>query len=130
MIFLNVRMNDNDGPPPPALLGVLPESLAAWKNGWTEMDDTAAFTIIEETDFFDDQMGDSLKNTFDCTAESIDEALTLRGREVNAVNTFQFLLEPAIDKIVDFTTQSLVGSGKSVTTKHELWTFLATTFLR
>jgi hypothetical protein len=63
-------MNDNDGPPPPALLGVLPESLAAWKNGWTEMDDTAAFTIIDEEEFFDDQMGDSLKNTFDCTAES------------------------------------------------------------
>jgi hypothetical protein len=63
-------------------------------------------------------------------AESIDEALSLRGREVNAVNIFQFLLEPAIDRIVDFTTQSLFSSGKSVTIKHELWTFFATTFLR
>ena len=49
---------------------------------------------------------------------------------MNAVNIFQFLLEPAIDKIVDFTTQSLIASGKTATNKHELWTFFGTTFLR
>jgi hypothetical protein len=123
-------VSDHDDPPPPRL-DDLPESLSAWKNGWSEMDETnQAFSVIDEEEFFTEQMGDSLKDTFVLTAESIDRALTLRGREVNAVNIFQFLLEPAIDKIVDFTTQSLIASGKIATTKHELWTFFATTFLR
>jgi hypothetical protein len=123
-------MNDHDDLPPPRL-GVVPESLLAWKNGWSEMDETnQAFTVIDEEEFFTEQMGDSLKDTFVLTAESIDRALSQRGREVNAVNIFHFLLELAIDKIVDFTTQSLIASGKTATTKHELWTFFATIFLR
>jgi hypothetical protein len=51
IILLIVRMNEHDGPPPPALLGVLPESLAAWKNGWTEIDETKAFTLIDKAEF-------------------------------------------------------------------------------
>jgi hypothetical protein len=123
---------DDDDPPPPLRLGALPVSLLAWKNGWSEMDETnQAFSVIDhEEEFFTQQMGESLKDTFVLMAESIDQALSLRGREVNAVNIFQFLLELAIDKIVDFTTQSLIASGKTATTKHKLWTFLATTFLR
>jgi hypothetical protein len=32
--------DDDDDLPPPPRLGALPESLLAWKNGWTEMDET------------------------------------------------------------------------------------------
>jgi hypothetical protein len=40
-------MNDDDDYPPPRL-GALPESLLAWKNGWTEMDETTqAFSVIK-----------------------------------------------------------------------------------
>jgi hypothetical protein len=46
------------------------------------------------------------------------------------VNIFQFLLEPAIDKFVDFTTQWLVRLEKPSTTAHEMWTFFATLFPR
>jgi hypothetical protein len=95
------------------------------------MDETKqAFSVVDEEEFFTEQMGDGLKDTFVLMAHSADQALTSRGREVNSVNIFQFLLEPAVDKIVDFTTQSPIGSGKPPTTAHEMWTFFGTVFLR
>ena len=92
-------MSDHHDPPPP-LLGVSPESLAAWKSGWTKMDETKAFTVIDEEEFFDDQLGESPKNALDHTAESADQALTPRGRGVSPVSVFQLSSEPAVDKIV------------------------------
>jgi hypothetical protein len=62
-------MDDNDCPPP---LGFLPESLEAWKNGWSEMDESnEAFSVINEEELFSKQMGDSLKDTFVFAAKSL-----------------------------------------------------------
>jgi hypothetical protein len=41
-------MNNHDDPPP----RVFPESLLAWKNGWSEMDETKqAFSVVDEEEF-------------------------------------------------------------------------------
>ena len=108
-------------------LGSLPEALKAFQNGWTELDtNNVPFEVVDEDDFFDEEFGSAYCKTLLSVANSIDQQLGSRGKDVNMVNTFSFLLHPAVHMLADFTSQQLVKSGKSPTTALEIQEFIAT----
>ena len=109
-----------------------PESLQAWKNGWKEIgdNDKEALKIMLNDEFVDEACARSLQNTLVGMADSMDRALSRRGQDINSVTCFQFLIDPAMNLLVDFTCQHLVKSGKSPISLHEMWEFLGTMMMR
>ena len=52
-----------------------------------------------------------------------------RGIEINSRSVFRFLIQRAIPKLVDYTTQQLIQSGHSGTLEIEIYEFIATKHL-
>ena len=91
-----------------------PPSLKAWEDGWCEISlSDQEFTLIEEDSFLDLFPISSCSN-------SIDNQLCNRGLDITDKEIFCYLLRPVIDKLCDFTSQSLVKSGKDPTSVNEL----------
>ena len=47
-----------------------------------------------------------------------------RGIEINSGSVFRFLIQPAIPKLVNYTTQQLIQSGHSGTLEIEIYEFV------
>ena len=108
----------------------VPEALMAHQ-GWVEDSNEGAPYVIEFEDaFFNTMFGGRLKSTLSRAADRTEIALTSRGLDMTAANVFQFLLEPGLALVVDYTTQSLVSSNQAGTHAHELYSLLATLYLR
>ena len=108
-----------------------PPSLKAWEDGWCEISLTdQKFTLIEEDSFLDLHFRSSLRNTLVVLANSIDNQLRNGGLDVTDKEIFRYLLRPVIDKLCDFTSQSLVKSGKDPTSVNEIWEFIGTLMFR
>ena len=84
-----------------------------------------------EDEFSDEVYGKKMKATLISAAQSIqNEVKEIRGRDLTPVNIFQFLIEPATPRLLDYTQQSMHISGLMQTNVGELQQVIATMFLR
>ena len=60
---------------------------------------------------------------------SLTNAMGSRGIEINSGSVFRFLIQPAIPKLVEYTTQQLIQSGHSGTLEIEIYEFIVTKHL-
>ena len=72
-----------------------------------------------------------MKATLISASQNIErEVKEIRGRDLTPVNIFQFLIEPAIPRLLDYTQQSMHLSGLTTTNAGELQQVIATMLLQ
>lgn len=89
-----------------------------------------AYILRDEDEFFDKIYGCRLRSTLMNGSRRTVQALQDRGLSVTDSNIFQHLMSPVMELLTDCMQQSLVRHDCLITTKLELFTFIAMMFLR
>ena len=113
------------------LLNKIPDDFKACLD-WEEVCQVRKnFVILTEDEFYEQYLNRSYIDTFCYIASSMQNHLSNNGFGVDSVNTFNALLTaPAINILVECTSQELVSKGYERTNANKMLKFLATKFLR
>ena len=107
-------------------LHAFPEAFKAWKDGWVDAThQDVSSTLLFEDEFQEKFIAPILEEMYKAITQSLTNVMGSRGIEINSGSALRFLIQPAIPKLVDYTTQQLIQSGHSGTLEIEIYEFIA-----